>query len=320
MGRYILEQLSKRGHEAVSLSRSAYPELMETGVKTIIADVCDFKALKEKFKGIDAVIHVAAKVGIWGRRSDFYETNVTGTQNVIRACFENGVKRLVYTSSPSVIFDGKDHENIDETYPYPSRYLAFYPETKAIAERAVLSVNGQGILTCALRPHLVWGPRDTNLIPRLIERAENGKLRIVGNGENMIDMVYVENVAQAHVLAMEQLSNGGKVSGNAYFISQGKPVNCWQWINGLLEKLGKPQITKQVSYRTAYFAGAMLELIYKVTGKTSEPAMTRFLASQLAKSHYFNISKAKSDFGYEPLIGDEEGINRLIESLKVKDG
>ncbi|VAX18675.1 NAD(P)H steroid dehydrogenase-like protein in alkane synthesis cluster [hydrothermal vent metagenome] len=313
LGRYIVERLIVRGDEVTSMSSSDHPELRSAGARTVIADISDKASVMSALKGMDAVFHVASRVGIWGAREGFYTTNVIGTRNIIEACVKNGVGRLIYTSSPSVVFDGEDHKGIDETYPYSSRHLAFYPETKAIAEREVLDANEDGrLLTCALRPHLVWGPRDTNLIPRLIEKARSGRLKIVGDGTNMIDTVYVENSADAHILALDKLEiPGSPVAGSAYFISQGEPVNCWSWINDVLKQFGLPPVTRKVSFKTAYAVGSAMELTYKALKIRSEPPMTRFLALQLAKSHYFNIDKARKELGYKPAISMEEGMRRL---------
>jgi nucleoside-diphosphate-sugar epimerase len=181
-----------------------------------------------------------------------------------------------------------------------------------MAERMVLEASGRdGLLTCALRPHLIWGPRDQHLIPRLLDRARQGKLRRVGDGKNLVDMIYVENAAEAHLQAADALQGGSPVAGRAYFLSQGEPVNCWRWINEILALAGLPPITKSISYPAAYAVGTVLEGAYKLLGRTDEPRMTRFLAAQLATSHWFDISRARSDFGYSPRVSTDEGMQRL---------
>jgi nucleoside-diphosphate-sugar epimerase len=254
--------------------------------------------------------------GIWGSWKHFHGINTIGTQNVVAACRKHGVPRLVYTSSPSVTFDGSDQRGIDESAPYPTKWLCHYPHSKALAEQQVLATNEAGrLMTCSLRPHLIWGPRDQHLIPRLLARARSGKLLRVGDGSNHVDMVYVENAAAAHLQAADALRAGSPVCGRAYFISQGDPVNCWDWINEILELAEVEPVRKAISLKSAWRIGAVLETAYRLFRLRSEPPMTRFLAAQLATSHYFDITRARHDFGYEPLISTAEGMRRLAASL-----
>ena len=318
LGRYIAEMLVARGDRVRSLSRSRYSFLDDLGVQQFEADLLDEATLKKAATEVDVVFHTAAIAGIGGRRADFVNTNVRGTLNVIAACRAAQVPKLVYTSSPSVTFAGRDQCGIDESAPYPERFLADYPATKAEAERHVLSEQGQhGVYACALRPHLIWGPRDQHLIPRLLERARRGQLRRVGEGKNLVDTVYVENAAEAHLQAADALIAGSPVCGQAYFISQGQPVNCWDWINEILALADLPPVTKSIPYRNAYAAGALLETVYRFLGRTDEPLMTRFLAAQLATSHWFDITRAQNDFGYQPRVSMEEGLRRLGQWLRV---
>ena len=313
LGRYIVEQLVARGDRVRTFSRSRYGELDELGVEQISGEISDADAVSGACQGIDTVFHTAAIAGIWGPWEPYYLTNYVGTQNVLRGCREQGVSRLVYSSSPSVTFDGSDQRGVDESAPYATRWLANYPRSKAMAEIEVLAANEPGGLrTCALRPHLIWGPRDRHLIPRLLDRARSGKLRRVGDGTNLIDIVYVENAATAHLQAADALgSNEPAPAGRAYFISQGEPVNCWDWINQILALAGIQPVSKPISFRAASAAGTLLESVYWLTGRWTEPRMTRFLAAQLAKSHYFDISRSRQDFGYDPQISTAEGMRRL---------
>jgi nucleoside-diphosphate-sugar epimerase len=312
LGRYIVELLVARGERVRSFSRQRYADLDALGVEQHTGDVRDAAAVSAVCEGIDAVYHVAAVAGIWGPWSHYYGINTLGTRNVIVACRQRGVKKLIYTSSPSVIFDGGDQCGVDESAPYPTRWPCHYPHTKALAEQDVLSANGpNGLLTCSLRPHLIWGPRDEHLIPRLIDRAKRGRLRRVGDGRNLIDMVYVENAAQAHLQAADALAPGSPVAGRIYFISQGEPVNCWQWIDDILRSAGLPPVHKSISTKAAWRLGAALEGIYRLLRLRSEPTLTRFLAGQLGTSHYFDISRARRDFGYEPRVSTGEGMRRL---------
>jgi nucleoside-diphosphate-sugar epimerase len=316
LGQYLVELLLARGQRVRAFCRRRHAAVDALGVETIIGDVRDPHAVTAACEGVEVVFHAAAVAGIWGPWSHYYQTNTRGTESVIAACRQQGVRKLVYTSSPSVTFDGRDQRGVDESAPYAKRWLCHYPHSKALAEQAVLRANGQGgLLTCALRPHLIWGPRDSHLVPRLIARARAGRLRRVGDGQNLIDITYVENAALAHVQAADALAPGSPVAGRAYFISQGEPVNCWQWIDEILGLAGLPPVAKAVSARTAWRVGAMLECVYGLLRLQREPPMTRFLAAQLSTSHYFDIRQARAGFGYTPRISTAEGMRRLAASL-----
>ncbi len=317
MGRYIAEQLVQRGDVVRVLARGNYPELAEIGIETVRGDIRDAATVTQACQGMDIVFHTAAVAGIWGPWQHYYDINTVGTDHVIRACHQHGVSKLVFTSSPSVTFDGSDQVGVDESVPYARRWLSHYPHTKALAEQAVLRAHHeQGLATCALRPHLIWGPRDTHLIPRLLERARNGQLRRVGEGTNLVDMIYVENAAEAHLQAGDALSVDSAVGGRAYFLSQGEPVNCWNWINEILQLAGLPPIEKSISRNAAWRIGTVLEIVYRLFRIQAEPRMTRFLASQLSTHHYFDIRRAREDFGYAPTISTQEGMGRLAEYIR----
>ena len=318
LGRYIVEQLVARGDRVRTLARGRYPDLEALGVEAVRADVRDCRAVCDACRDVDVVFHTAAIAGIWGPWKEFYGVNVLGTQHVVEGCRSHGVGQLVYTSSPSVTFDGADQEGVDESAAYPSRWLAHYPHSKSLAEQHVLAANRPGqLLTCALRPHLIWGPRDRHLIPRLLDRARSGRLRRVGAGENLIDTVYVENAATAHLQAAAALTADSPVAGRAYFISQGEPVNCWSWIDEILALAGLPSVNKSISLRAAWRLGAICESVYTLLPVQREPPMTRFLAAQLATSHWFDITRAREDFGYRPEISTAEGMRRLRVALSA---
>lgn len=312
LGQYIVEQLVARGDQVRNVSRSYYSELDALGVESIQGDLRDPQTAANACQGVDVVFHTAAVAGIWGPWDHYHGINTLATHNIVSGCLTHHVPKLVFTSSPSVTFDGSDQRGVDESAPYPARWLCHYPHTKALAEQHVLEANDtNGLMTCSLRPHLIWGPRDRHLIPRLLERARSGKLRRVGDGANMVDMIYVENAAMAHLQAADGLEPGAPVCGRAYFISQGEPVNCWDWINQILGLAGLPPMTKSISFRTAWRIGASMEAAYGLLRLKSEPRMTRFLAAQLAKDHYFDIRRAVDDFGYHPHVSTEEGMQRL---------
>ncbi len=319
LGRYIVEQLQDAGHRVRVLARGDYPELNARGIEVLQGDVRNPSDVKRATAGIDTVFHVASVPGIWGSWKHFYSINVVGTENVLSASTRAGVRRFIYTSSPSVVYDGRPHENADESLPYPARYLCHYPHSKAIAERLVLEAHGMGgMATVSLRPHLIWGPRDNHLVPRLIVRARSGKLRQVGDGGNLISMSYVENAAAAHLQAAATLAVDAPHGGKAYFINEPEPVKLWDWVNDLLALVELPPLKKRVSYSIAYSAGALLEATYRLLRKESEPVMTRFLAAQLSQSHYYNIAAAQRDLGYQPLVNVDNGMDRLRNWLRSR--
>jgi len=312
LGRYLAHSMLERGNKVSILGRNSYTQI-DNSIKCIKADIRDLSALMQALKGQEVVFHTAAIPGIWGDYNEFYSIDVNGTRNIIFACYENSVKKLIYTSSPSVIFDQSDMKNVDEQTPYPDKYFCNYSKTKAMAEKLVMAANGiSGLATVCMRPHLIWGPGDPNLLPRLIERAKNGKLVRVGNGKNLVDMIYIDNAVEAHLKACDKLNLASPVAGKCYFVSDGHPVVLWEWIESILYELKLPTMKKSISFNHAAVLGLIFECIYKMFGIKKEPPMTRFLAAQLAKSHYFNISRARNDFGYKPIVTYEEGMKRLF--------
>jgi nucleoside-diphosphate-sugar epimerase len=315
LGRYIVRELLRKDYEVRIFTRKKYPELEEIGAIQFCGSLEDAEAVNNAVKGVDVVYHVAAKAGVWGRYEDYYMANVVGTENVLSACLRNQVKKLIYTSSPSVVFDGTDMQGVDESVPYSSHYETHYPKTKAMGEKKVLEANGKdGLLTCALRPHLIWGPEDNHLIPRFIKRAKAGAIRIVGTGQNLVDAVYVENAARAHILAEEKLEEGSSVCGSAYFVTNHEPVRLFGWINKFVEAAEMPPVEKKIPTKVAWFAGLILEKVHGLFGLSGEPRMTRFLARELSTHHWFDTTKQKQELGFEPKISMEEGYKRTFES------
>ncbi|MFC1578750.1 NAD-dependent epimerase/dehydratase family protein, partial [Thermodesulfobacteriota bacterium] len=309
-------RLIKRGDRVRSLSRKLYPALETRGVEQIQGDIADLSVVTKACEEIDVVFHVAAKPPPWGKYEAYYQTNVVGTENVIMGCKLQKVSRLVYTSTPSVVFDGTDKEGADESLPYPAKHNAYYSETKALAEQQVLAAADHGLSTVALRPHLIWGPGDPHFAPRLIARAK--ELKQIGNGKNLVDTTYIDNAAEAHVLAADRLAENPEISGNKYFISQDEPIPIWDMINAILKAAELEPISGSVSYKAAWTIGAVLEFFYRTFNIAGEPKMTRFLADAVSKSHWFDISAAKKDLGYFPAVGTAEGLRRLEEWLKAK--
>jgi nucleoside-diphosphate-sugar epimerase len=312
LGGHIARDLIAQGYEVYSFSRRKYPTLEKMGVTQRQGDLSNYTDVEAALVGMDAVIHTASQVGMWGRYTDFYKTNVTGTENIIKACHKWHIQKMVYTSTPSVVFGEESLCNVNESIDYPDRYLSMYAETKAIAEKLVLLANGGSLSTVAIRPHLIFGPGDMNLVPRVIEAAKKGKLKIIGDGENLVDVTYVENASYAHVLALEELSLKSPIAGKAYFLGQG-PVKLWDFTNELLKRSGQRPVTKKISFKLAYFIGFMIEMVLKMIGKYDiHPPMTRFVALQLGKSHYYCHTNIERDLGYRPKFTIEEGLDRLF--------
>jgi len=317
LGRYVVEQLLGRGDEVTVYARGTYPEIESLGARLIQGDLQDATTVEAACAGIDAVFHVASKTGYWGPWNEFYGANVIGTQNVIAACRSQDVPKLVYTSTPSVVFSTQPHIGCDESLPYPAKYLNNYSHTKAIAERAVIGANSQeGLLTVSLRPHLIVGPRDKHLVPRIVARIGTGQVPQVGDGTNIVDLTYVEDAARAHLLAVDALSPGSPVAGSVYFVSQDDPVNLWAWVNELLVALELPSVRKRIPQGIALAAGVALEAVYRTLPLKGEPRLTRFLASEMAMSHYYDISRAKRELGYKPQIGMSEATRRVADYLR----
>lgn len=321
LGGAIVRQLLERGGEALSFARGEHPDLRRLGVEQHRGDIGDAAAVGRAAAGCDVVFHVAGKMGAWGPYAEYHRVNVVGTRNVVEACRQQGVRSLVYTSSPSLVFQGRDMEGVNESVPYPEHHEAHYPRTKAEAERLVLAANGPALQTVALRPHLIWGPGDTNLVPRIVERGRKGQLRRISGPPKLVDTVYVDDAARAHVLAADRLAEGGQaaaaVAGKAYFISSGQPVPLWEMVDHILAAAGQQPVRREVSPRAAYAAGWLFEKVYGLLGLQSEPRMTRWVARELSTAHWFDIGAARRDLGYEPQVSLEEGLRRLAESLKA---
>ncbi len=316
LGLAIVKKLRARGDEVRSFSRGAHPALGELGAESVRGDLADAAAVLQAARACDIVFHVAAKAGVWGSADSYHRANVVGTSNVLDACKEAGISRLVFTSTPSVTFAGRDQIAVDESAPYARSYLCDYPRTKSIAERHVLASNGPALATVALRPHLIWGPGDPHLVPRLLDRARSGRLRLLGERPNEVDSVYVDNAADAHLLAADGLTPDSAIAGKAYFISQGEPLPLADLINRILAAGGLPPVQRRIPSGAAYALGAILEAAYGLLGIENEPPMTRFVARQLSTAHWFDISAARRDLGYSPAISLDEGMERLAKSLR----
>jgi nucleoside-diphosphate-sugar epimerase len=315
LGQAICRQLVARGHQVRSMSRQRYPALDALGVEQRSGDIASLDLVVEAASGVDAVVHSAGRVGTWGRLEDYYETNVRGSDNVLAACELNEIDRLVFTSSPSVVHNGADLEGVDESIPYATHFSSPYARTKALAEQHILAANGAQLATVALRPHFVWGPGDPNLLPRILGRARRGQLRLIGDAPKKIDTVYVDNAAEAHVLALDRLGVGAPIAGKAYFISQGEPITHEALISSWLKADGFPPETRRMPLGVARLLAAAMETTYSLLRIRREPPLTRFMVEQLSTAHWFNIDAARRDLGYAPRVSMAEGLARLSQHL-----
>lgn len=316
LGQALCRGLRERGHEVVSFNRGRYAALDAIGVAQVQGDLAQRDAVIAAAAGCEAVFHNAAKAGAWGSYESYHLANVVGTQNVIDACREHGIARLVYTSTPSVTHR-KTHPvegGTADSVPYGDHLKAPYAATKQVAEKLVLAANDAALATVALRPRLIWGVGDNQLLPRLVERANAGRLRFVGDGNNRIDTTYVDNAAQAHFDAFEHLVPGATCAGRAYFISNGEPRTVREIVNGLLEAAGAPQVDRTIPFGVAYAAGVVCEGLWHALPLKGEPPMTRFLAEQLSTTHWYDMAPARQDFGYVPKVSIHEGLTRLKDA------
>ena len=315
VGRSLAFALKDRGWAVRTFARSAYPELEARGVEHVQGDIRDPEEVLRAAEGCDAVFHVAAKVGIAGTRAEFEAVNVAGTDHVLRACEEQGVGRLVFTSTPSVVFGGGDLEGVDETQPYPDHYEALYPETKAEAERRVTAADGERLHTVSLRPHLVWGPGDTSLLPRVVARAP--RLRRIGPGGKLADISYIDDVVEAHLLAEAALRERPEVvGGRTYFISSGEPVEIWTFVDALLEAAGRPPLRGRVPLRVARVAAWLAEGVHRLGGGRGEPFLSAWVVEELTTHHHFDIGRARAELGYAPRVGLDDGKRRLAAWIR----
>lgn len=327
LGSHLVERLLAAGRTVTVVSRQPRPELEAKGLRVVVGALHNPAVCADAVRDVTTVFHVAARVGVWGKLADFYRDNVVATETLLAAAQAAEVSRFIHTSTPSVVYNGKDLAGADESLPLTTDCPSPYPLTKAQAEAAVIAANRAGFATTALRPHLIWGIGDPHLVPRILARARAGRLRIVGDGQNRVDMVHITNATQAHLDAERALSRqvchlpdnksaASGPAGKAYFITNDEPVNLWEWINELLVALREPPITKRLSLPAASRVGTVCETLWNLLPLKGEPPMTRFIAAELAKDHWFDLTAAKRDLGYEPEINMEAGTTELIEHLK----
>jgi len=319
LGQAVIRALLAEGHRVATLNRSEYPGLAALGVRCFRGDIADSAAVDQACEGADAVIHVAAKAGPGLYRPDFVRANIDGTQNVLDSCRRHNIRYLVHTSSPSVVHSGADIEGGGESLPIASHFASPYPETKARAEQAVLAANdGENLLATALRPHLIWGPGDNHLLPRMIERNALGRLKLPAP-EKVIDTVYIDNAAAAHVLALNNLTTSATAAGKAYFISNDEPMPNGEIIEALLKAAGYTPNIGTAPVGLAMSAARVVETVWKTLRLRSDPPVSTFLVEHLATAHWFDLTAAKRDLGYQAKVSIEEGLERLADHYRNID-
>lgn len=314
VGGAVCKALLAEGYSVRGTGRRPRPDSLEDAVEYVAGDLSDSSFVGGLFDRVVAVVHVAAKAGVWGDLPLYYQANVIATRVLLEESQRAGVQAFVFTSTPSVVFNGKPIRNGNEELPYGSKFPCAYPATKAEAEQMVLAANSPAMRTLALRPHLIWGPGDPHLFPRVFERVDAGKLKIVGDGENRVDLTYIDNVAEGHLAALRSLLQG-EGGGRAYFLTQDEPVPLWPFINRVLKATGRKPLQKRVPLPVAYGAGVISEGIWQIFQLGGEPPMTRFVAKELATDHWFSSKAAREVLGYRPTVSMEEGLERYLADL-----
>ena len=306
----VASTLVARGDEVVCLQRRPLQLDGVPASSMVQGDVRDVAAVLAAARGCDAIVHGAARVGVLGTWDDFRSVNVDGSSNVLHAVQALGIDRLVQVSSPSVAHSGESLVGLGATPAVVGRSGAFYAESKAIAERAVLSAATADLGVVAIRPHLVWGPGDTQLVGRIVERARAGRLALVGNGNALIDSTYVDNAVSALVAALDAVHPGAACAGQAYVIANGEPRTVRELMEGICRAAGVPFRPRRVPMPVAKGVGAVVEAVWPHV-RDDEPPITRFVAEQLGTAHWFDPRPAQRDLGWTPHVTLDEGFALL---------
>ncbi len=306
----VASTLVARGDEVVCLQRRPLQLDGVPASSMVQGDVRDVAAVLAAARGCDAIVHGAARVGVLGTWDDFRSVNVDGSSNVLHAVQALGIDRLVQVSSPSVAHSGESLVGLGATPAVVGRSGAFYAESKAIAERAVLSAATADLGVVAIRPHLVWGPGDTQLVGRIVERARAGRLALVGSGNALIDSTYVDNAVSALVAALDAVHPGAACAGQAYVIANGEPRTVRELMEGICRAAGVPFRPRRVPMPVAKGVGAVVEAVWPHV-RDDEPPITRFVAEQLGTAHWFDPRPAQRDLGWTPHVTLDEGFALL---------
>lgn len=317
LGRHLVEKLLDRGYSvSVFDIRQSY-EL--PGVSFHQGDLCDEQALLPALKDVSLVFHCASPAPASDDRVLFERVNIQGTQTVLRACIEAGVQKLVLTSSASVVFEGTDIKNGREDLPYAKKPIDYYTQTKIVQEKLVLEAcdKQKGFLTVAIRPHGIFGPRDPQLVPILVDTARRGKMKfIIGDGSNLVDFTFVENVVHGHILAAERLRSDSPICGKPYHITNDEPVRFWDFMSEVLVGLGYAAPRYHLPYALVYGLALLLWLLSLILRPLIrfKPTFTPMRVALAGTHHYYSCERAKEDLAYKPVVSLKEGIERTVKS------
>jgi nucleoside-diphosphate-sugar epimerase len=316
IGASVANLLTSRGDQVVAFQRSSASGLA-TQVEERLGDVSNAPEVHGAMSGCDAVVHLAAKVGVIGERSEYASVNIDGTQHVLDAARLHGIERVVHVSSPSVAHDGTAIIGGGADAAILEHRNAWYSETKAIAEARALAANDQDMGVVVIRPHLVWGPGDTQLVGRIVERSAAGRLALVGGGRALVDTTYIDNASAALVAALDAVRPGAPCAGKAYVVANGEPRPIRELVAGICEAAGVPFSPREVSLNTARRVGSAIDRVWPHLGRSDEPPLTRFLADQLGTAHWFDPRPVQRDLNWTPSVSIDDGLARLAEWFAV---
>ena len=308
----LASELLRRGDEVVCLQRRPAAFMGHQNAHEVLADICDADAVALAAKGCDAIIHGAARVGVVGSQKEFYDTNVHGTENILRAAEQQSISRLVFVSTPSVAHTGASLVGAPAGRAEIGRSRSYYAESKAIAERTVLNARNSQLAVVAIRPHLVWGPGDTQLVGRIVERAKSGRLAVVGTGNALVDSTYIDNAISAHIAALDALHIGSACDGKAYVVSNGEPRTVNELMRSMCESAGVPFEPRHLSLTLGIRLGSLVERLWPLM-QSSEPPITRFIAEQLGTAHWFDQRVVHNDLKWAPSVTLDEGFKQLTQ-------
>ena len=308
----LASELLRRGDEVVCLQRRPAAFMGHQNAHEVLADICNTDAVALAAKGCDAIIHGAARVGVVGSQKEFYDTNVLGTENILRAAEQLSISRLVFVSTPSVAHTGASLVGAPAGRAEIGRSRSYYAESKAIAERTVLNARNSQLAVVAIRPHLVWGPGDTQLVGRIVERAKSGRLAVVGTGNALVDSTYIDNAISAHIAALDALHIGSACDGKAYVVSNGEPRTVNELMRSMCESAGVPFEPRHLSLTLGIRLGSLVERLWPLM-QSSEPPITRFIAEQLGTAHWFDQRVVHNDLKWAPSVTLDEGFEQLTQ-------